>query len=75
MASFTAGLGVQCNFCHAPDRSSDENPHKGVARKMMVMLNEVNAKFPAGDARVTCYTCHRGENVPKTAPPAATLSQ
>ncbi len=75
MASFTAGLGVQCNFCHAQDRSSDENPHKEVARKMMVMVSEINERFPDGKARVTCFTCHRGENIPKTASSAVTSSQ
>lgn len=75
MASFTAGLGVQCNFCHAQDRSSDENPHKQVARKMMVMVSEINERFPGGKPRVTCFTCHRGENIPKTAPSAGTSSR
>jgi hypothetical protein len=75
MASFTAGLGVQCNFCHAQDRSSDENPNKEVARKMMVMVSEINARFPEGKARVTCFTCHRGENMPKTAPSAVSSSR
>jgi uncharacterized protein len=70
MASFTAGLGVQCAFCHVQDRSSDENPHKLIARKMMTMVNEINAKFPDGQARVSCYTCHRGESVPQTSAPA-----
>src|ERR1035441_9415295 len=33
MQSFTAGLGVRCEFCHVQgDRASDANPHKVVAR-------------------------------------------
>ena len=71
MASFTSALGVQCTFCHVPDRSSDENPHKVTARTMMTMVNEINAKFPDGKAHVTCYTCHRGENIPQISAPAA----
>lgn len=70
MAAFASGLGVQCAFCHVQDRSSDENPHKLTARTMMRMANELNAKFPDGKVHVTCYTCHRGESVPKTAAPA-----
>jgi ankyrin repeat protein len=70
MTSFTSGLGVQCAFCHAQDRASDENPHKLTARKMMLMVSEINAKFPDGRAHVSCYTCHRGENVPQTSAPA-----
>ncbi len=75
MAAFTAGLGVQCNFCHAQDRSSDENPHKLTARTMMRMVNELNGKFPDGKAHVTCYTCHRGENIPKTEGPSGAPAQ
>jgi uncharacterized protein len=75
MASFTAGLGVQCGFCHVQDRSSDENTHKITARTMMLMVNQINAKFPDGKAHVNCFTCHRGENEPLLAPPAAAPSR
>jgi ankyrin repeat protein len=75
MASFTSGLGVQCAFCHVQDRSSDENPHKLIARKMMTMVSELNAGFPDGKTHVTCYTCHRGENIPKTAAPPSASAQ
>jgi hypothetical protein len=75
MASFTAGLGVQCSFCHVQDRSSDENAHKTVARTMMLMVNEINAKFPDGKVHVNCYTCHRGSNEPVFEPPAAEPSR
>jgi hypothetical protein len=30
----------------------------------------VNANFPDGKMHVSCYTCHRGEAEPKTAPAA-----
>jgi hypothetical protein len=74
MRSFTIALGVNCNFCHVQgDRASDENPKKNVARMMIAMAREINAKFPdaAEKPKVTCYTCHRGKNEPETAPPAA----
>ena len=78
MRTFTAGLGVQCNYCHVQDRSSDEMPHKVVARKMLSMEMAINDQFlkdvgepaPAGQSKVTCYTCHRGTEKPLTAPPA-----
>jgi hypothetical protein len=71
MQSFTLGLGVKCEFCHAKgDFASDENPKKNVARMMIVMAQDVNAKFADGKEHVTCYTCHRGDQQPKTAPPA-----
>jgi hypothetical protein len=71
MRSFTQALGVQCDYCHVQDRSSDENPKKDVARMMIVMAKDINAKFPDGQAHVTCFTCHRGAEMPLTAPPAA----
>jgi photosynthetic reaction center cytochrome c subunit len=58
------------------DNASDENPKKLVARKMIEMVNDINAKFPDGKAHVTCYTCHRGKNIPDmVAPPAAPPAQ
>lgn len=75
MESFRAALGVQCTFCHVRgDFASDENPHKNTARMMLTMVQEINAKFPGNaNARtyVTCYTCHRGQKEPATAPPTA----
>jgi hypothetical protein len=69
MRTFTAGLGVQCNYCHVQNNfPSDENPKKEIARHMITMAQEINAKFPDGKMHVSCYTCHRGETEPKTAP-------
>ena len=34
MRSFSAGLGVECDFCHVKgDFASDDNPHKNIARE------------------------------------------
>lgn len=74
MRSYTTALGVRCDHCHAapPDFASDSNPKKEVARHMITMLAEINAKFPDGKEHVSCYTCHRGEVTPKmAAAPAA----
>jgi len=69
MRTFTAGLGVQCSFCHVQgNNASDENPKKEVARHMIQMAQEINTKFPDGKMHVSCFTCHRGEAEPKTAP-------
>lgn len=69
MRAFTAGLGVQCNFCHIQGNfASDENPKKEIARHMIEMSEQINSHFPDGKMHVTCYTCHRGETEPKTAP-------
>ncbi len=69
MRTFTTGLGVKCSYCHVEGNfASDDNPKKAVARRMIQMAMEINSKFPDGKMHVTCYTCHRGETEPKTAP-------
>ena len=40
-------------------------------RKLMQLVNEVNAKFPDGKVHVSCYTCHRGKTTPDMVPPPA----
>ncbi len=71
MRSYTAALGVQCNYCHVQGNfASDDNPKKGVARDMIRMVMDINTKNPVVDAKVTCYTCHRGATEPVNAPEA-----
>ena len=56
------------------DFPGDSVPAKATARKMMLMLQAINGDLlkgvgtepAAGQSKVTCYTCHRGERVPKT---------
>ena len=72
MRSFTAALGVQCTYCHVQgDFASDDNPKKNVARMMLTMARQINMNFPDGKRHVSCYTCHRGAEMPLTEPPAA----
>jgi hypothetical protein len=72
MRKFTIALGGNCQMCHVQgDNASDENPHKVIARNMIKMTKEINAKFPDGKEHVTCYTCHRGVHEPAMAPPPA----
>ena len=71
MRSFNAALGVECSFCHAQDRSSDEKPEKLTARKMLTMTHDINDKFFAGKMEVRCFTCHKGAEHPVSEPPAA----
>ncbi len=71
MQGYRAALGVQCTYCHIQGNfASDENPKKEIARHMITMAQEINAKFPDGKEHVTCYTCHRGATMPLTAAPA-----
>jgi hypothetical protein len=69
MRTFTAGLGVQCVYCHVQGNfASDENPKKEIARHMIEISQKVNSLFADGKMHVTCFTCHRGDPEPKTAP-------
>jgi len=72
MGMFRTSLGVQCTFCHVMgDNASDENPHKNIARTMIKIMNDANATLGAdAKVKVTCYTCHRGKEMPESAPPA-----
>ncbi len=58
-----------CAYCHAEgeELSSDSLYTKVVARRMLQMTKHLNAEWQphVGTTGVTCYTCHRGNNVPK----------
>jgi hypothetical protein len=80
MFGFTRQLGVKCTFCHAedaatkhPNFASDEKPDKSTARTMMLMTQEINAKYLAqihdpdaapDQKTVSCGTCHQGHSMP-----------
>ena len=80
MRSYTGALGVECEFCHAtdptthrPNYASDANSDKTIARTMITMTSEINAKYLSqvkdpdatlADKTVTCGTCHRGNRMP-----------
>lgn len=69
MRAFTAGLGVECSYCHAPNSyASDDNPKKEVARQMIRLTKGISMNFNDGKMHVSCYTCHRGQTKPATAP-------
>src|SRR5579862_8025204 len=62
MLNVAESLGVECTFCHDPHAfAADDYKTKETARVMIAMVQELNAKFPAVKAKVTCYTCHRAE--------------
>jgi cytochrome c553 len=89
MQSFTAALGVKCNFCHVRtadnkdwDFASDANKHKLVARNMMKMTSKINKKYfdvtgnsLSSSQMVTCYTCHNGKPEPATKAPRPNQNQ
>ena len=75
MQHMNVALGVACGFCHVRGNfASDENPRKAIARRMLEMTQGINRQFfpdyqPGKDdsslGRVTCYTCHQGQQKPK----------
>ncbi|MEN3334720.1 MAG: photosynthetic reaction center cytochrome c subunit [Blastocatellia bacterium] len=63
MFAFKESLGVDCTFCHIKDQfEKDDKTEKQMARKMIAIVKDANAKL--GAARVSCYTCHRGQQRP-----------
>lgn len=72
MRRFAGALGVQCEHCHvANDFASEDKPTKATARKMLIMANAINKDHFGGQGAVSCYTCHRGQAHPLTAPASA----
>ena len=69
-------LGVSCNTCHVRGNfASEEKPIKLKARQMLEMTRALNKQyFPDhqpkdGESvlgKVTCYTCHKGDQTPKS---------
>ena len=78
MNFITQALGVNCNTCHARGNfASEEKALKQTARRMLEMTRMINKEFfpdhkpKEGESvlgRVTCYTCHQGEQTPKLPP-------
>jgi len=73
MPEIAQALGVHCEYCHSAPRGSGEpEPKKDIARAMMAMTRDLNAKVqeatgkPANETtRVECVTCHRGVAIPQ----------
>jgi hypothetical protein len=73
MNEIAQSLGVECQYCHSAERGSGlPEPRKDIARAMMAMTRDLNAKVQsatgkaAADAtEVKCITWHRGVPIPK----------
>ena len=64
MFAFKASLGVECTYCHIKDEfDKDDKPQKQMARKMIGIVRDANDKLGVA-GRVTCFTCHRGQERP-----------
>ena len=67
-AAWVAPADVGCAYCHNPDDLSDDSKYtKRVARQMLKMVLHINKdwKSHVANTGVTCYTCHRGQPLPK----------
>jgi hypothetical protein len=80
MKTYTVALGVECKFCHEPEKgfviktdyAADVNPMKENSRDMMRMVIDINSKYFYFDSTkrpeylntVTCKTCHQGQPLP-----------
>ena len=70
MVSMTAWVSPEqgCNYCHVGANFADDSLYtKVVARRMVQMTQHINTdwKTHVAETGVTCYTCHRGNPVPK----------
>ena len=75
MQAIAAALGVTCEYCHAggkdtpPALTATGKPRLEVARQMIAMTDEANARVQSAagkaTARVDCVTCHRGVAIPR----------
>jgi hypothetical protein len=69
MTVFSVALGEHCEFCHVErDFASDDKKEKGTARHMIEMTHTANEQTFEGRSEVQCYTCHRGDKKPQSAP-------
>ena len=74
MGMFAASMGGDCTFCHAKEAGfrreafAETTPRIQRARQMIVMMQGLNKQYFGGRPRVTCFTCHRGDNQPVDAP-------
>lgn len=50
------------------DTAADDKETKRIARKMMKMVMQANAKTFHGEPQISCYTCHQGKAIPQGAP-------
>ena len=74
MGMFAAAMGNDCTFCHAKEAYFEAGafatptPRIQRARQMVVMMNTINTTYFGGEERVTCFTCHGGNNLPREEP-------
>ena len=74
MGMFANAMGNDCTFCHVPAAALDRakfaevTPRMQRARGMIAMMQAINKSYFAGAPRVTCFTCHHGNQSPRSDP-------
>src|SRR6476659_9711765 len=77
MGMFASSMGNDCTFCHVKEAYFDKTafaqvtPRMQRARQMLMMMSDLNERYFAGRTRVTCFTCHRGNQAPVSEPDLA----
>jgi photosynthetic reaction center cytochrome c subunit len=79
MGFISASTNYNCTDCHVESRVegdwsayAQETPRKAIARRMILMVQDINKSNFGGARVVTCYTCHRNiQGAPKTTPSLA----
>lgn len=74
MGIFSAALGISCENCHSlsdkswADYALDTTQKRRTARRMVIMMQGINKQYFGGRQVVTCFSCHRGGDHPRTTP-------
>ncbi len=74
MGMFANAMGNDCTFCHSPKAALDRTqfaevtPRMQRARQMIAMMQALNTQYFGGAPRVTCFTCHHGNQSPRSDP-------
>ncbi len=77
MGMFSASLGYDCVSCHSSELYNNRDafaiatPMVQRARQMIVMMNAINKQYFGGQPRMSCFTCHRGQDRPGNIPSLA----
>jgi photosynthetic reaction center cytochrome c subunit len=78
MGVMAASLDFDCSDCHVGAGTDQvdwpaDTPRKQMARKMVLMVANINKSNFGGRQVVTCWTCHRNRDKPLVTPTMETL--
>src|SRR4029434_2366570 len=79
MGIFSSALGKNCSECHGLESGGNwalyarDTPLKRTARRMVLMVKQINDANFGGQQMVTCYSCHRIQSRPRVTPSLVAL--